>query len=294
MTVKTSVWPSPAKLNLFLYITGQREDGYHYLQTLFQFIDYGDSLTISTNNSGNITLSPPIANVKTEQNLIYRAAMALKNEAQNKQLGAHIEINKVLPMGAGLGGGSSNAATCLIALNELWGLEISPSKLIQIGLSLGADVPVFIQGSTAFAQGIGEQLQAIDPKEYGLKNGWYLIVKPNVSISTAKIFSHPQLSKNTIKRPLATLLSLPFSNDCEKTVRSLYPEVDNALSWLSQYAPARLTGTGACIFALFDDANSAQQVLNQLPSQFSGFIAKGIHYSPVLEKLNAIQKNKSL
>lgn len=276
----TSVWPSPAKLNLFLYITGRRENGYHDLQTLFQFLDYGDSLSITPNESGIITLSPLLDGIDIKDNLIYRAAMALKLLSGSNK-GAHIHIEKILPMGGGLGGGSSNAATTLVALNHLWSLNYSTAKLARLGLTLGADVPVFLQGRTAFAEGVGEILQPSYAKE-----NWYLVAKPNVSISTADIFTHPDLTRNTPKRPLNVLLSEKYENDCEKIVRELFLEVDQAISWLVEYAPSRLTGTGACVFAEFENAHDARSVLNKLPDWLTGFVARGINRSPLLITLN--------
>ncbi|TQQ77678.1 4-(cytidine 5'-diphospho)-2-C-methyl-D-erythritol kinase [Vibrio cholerae] len=282
----TTVWPSPAKLNLFLYITGRRANGYHDLQTLFQFLDHGDELTITANNSGNITLSPALADVALEDNLIYKAAMALKNAAQSP-LGADIQLHKVLPMGGGLGGGSSNAATTLVALNYLWQTGLSDDQLAEIGLALGADVPVFTRGFAAFAEGVGEELFAVEPEEK-----WYLVVRPAVSIATKDIFTHPQLMRNTPKRDLASLLTTPYENDCEKIVRSLYPEVDKQLSWLLQYAPSRLTGTGSCVFAEFSSRKDAQAVFAQLSDNVLAFVAQGRNVSPLRKTLADYQSAK--
>ncbi len=282
----TTVWPSPAKLNLFLYITGRRANGYHDLQTLFQFLDYGDELTITANNSGNITLSPALADVALEDNLIYKAAMALKNAAQSP-LGADIQLHKVLPMGGGIGGGSSNAATTLVALNYLWQTGLSDDQLAEIGLALGADVPVFTRGFAAFAEGVGEELFAVEPEEK-----WYLVVRPAVSIATKDIFTHPQLMRNTPKRDLASLLTTPYENDCEKIVRSLYPEVDKQLSWLLQYAPSRLTGTGSCVFAEFSSRKDAQAVFAQLSDNVLAFVAQGRNVSPLRKTLADYQSAK--
>jgi len=279
MITSVTSWPSPAKLNLFLYITGQKPNGYHDLQTLFQFIDYGDELTIEANTSGQITLSPAIEGVKLEDNLIWKAAKALQNQT-DCQFGAHITLNKILPMGGGIGGGSSNAATTLVALNFLWQLNLSDEQLAKIGLALGADVPVFVKGFAAFAEGVGEKLVEVEPKQ-----NWYLVVRPDVSISTAEIFSHPQLTRNTIKRELTTLLEEVYENDCEKIVRILYPEVDKQLSWLLQYAPSRLTGTGSCVFAEFSSKGEAESVLSQLPSGTHAFVAAGVNLSPLKERL---------
>ncbi|EGQ9437760.1 4-(cytidine 5'-diphospho)-2-C-methyl-D-erythritol kinase [Vibrio cholerae] len=282
----TTVWPSPAKLNLFLYITGRRANGYHDLQTLFQFLDHGDELTITANHSGNITLSPALADVALEDNLIYKAAMALKNAAQSP-LGADIQLHKVLPMGGGIGGGSSNAATTLVALNYLWQTGLSDDQLAEIGLALGADVPVFTRGFAAFAEGVGEELSAVEPEEK-----WYLVVRPAVSIATKDIFTHPQLVRNTPKRDLASLLTTPYENDCEKIVRSLYPEVDKQLSWLLQYAPSRLTGTGSCVFAEFSSRKDAQAVFAQLSDNVLAFVAQGRNVSPLRKTLADYQSAK--
>ncbi|WP_162906308.1 4-(cytidine 5'-diphospho)-2-C-methyl-D-erythritol kinase [Vibrio cholerae] len=282
----TTVWPAPAKLNLFRYITGRRANGYHDLQTLFQFLDHGDELTITANNSGNITLSPALADVALEDNLIYKAAMALKNAAQSP-LGADIQLHKVLPMGGGIGGGSSNAATTLVALNYLWQTGLSDDQLAEIGLALGADVPVFTRGFAAFAEGVGEELSAVEPEEK-----WYLVVRPAVSIATKDIFTHPQLMRNTPKRDLASLLTTPYENDCEKIVRSLYPEVDKQLSWLLQYAPSRLTGTGSCVFAEFSSRKDAQAVFAQLSDNVLAFVAQGRNVSPLRKTLADYQSAK--
>ncbi|WP_318460160.1 4-(cytidine 5'-diphospho)-2-C-methyl-D-erythritol kinase [Photobacterium leiognathi] len=276
-----SQWPAPAKLNLFLYITGQRPNGYHDLQTLFQFVDYGDTLTITPRRDNQILLTPAIEGVKTEDNLIYRAAEALR-QAANCDLGADIRIDKILPMGGGLGGGSSNAATTLVALNHLWQTNRSVDELAEIGLKLGADVPVFVRGTSAFAEGVGEKLQPAEPEEK-----WFLVAKPDISIATVDIFTHPDLPRNTEKRSLEALLRGVYENDCEKIVRSLNPEVDQALSWLLEYAPSRLTGTGACVFSEFNTQEEANAILKILPDWLHGFVAKGVNTSPLMTALAA-------
>ncbi|MEZ8121158.1 4-(cytidine 5'-diphospho)-2-C-methyl-D-erythritol kinase [Vibrio splendidus] len=277
-------WPSPAKLNLFLYITGRRDNGYHELQTLFQFVEFGDELTVSANSeTSSITITPEIPGVALEDNLIWKAATALQ-QYTSTFLGADIELKKVLPMGGGIGGGSSNAATVLVALNYLWQLNLSDDQLTEIGLQLGADVPVFVRGHAAFAEGVGEQLQPANPDEK-----WYLVVKPQVSIATVDIFTHSELTRNTPKRALATLLEQEYVNDCEKIVRMLYPEVDKQLSWLLQYAPSRLTGTGSCVFAEFSSKKEAESVLEQLPDTVSAFVARGRNISPLKETLAEYQ-----
>ena len=277
-------WPSPAKLNLFLYITGRRDNGYHELQTLFQFVDFGDELTVTANRkTSSITITPEIPGVATEDNLIWKAATALQ-QYTSTTFGADIQLKKVLPMGGGIGGGSSNAATVLVALNHLWQLNLSDDQLAEIGLKLGADVPVFVRGHAAFAEGVGEQLQPANPDEK-----WYLVVKPQVSIATVDIFTHSELTRNTPKRALATLLEQEYVNDCEKIVRMLYPEVDKQLSWLLQYAPSRLTGTGSCVFAEFSSKKEAESVLEQLPDTVSAFVARGRNISPLKETLAEYQ-----
>ncbi|MEZ9392457.1 4-(cytidine 5'-diphospho)-2-C-methyl-D-erythritol kinase [Vibrio splendidus] len=277
-------WPSPAKLNLFLYITGRRDNGYHELQTLFQFVEFGDELTVSSNQETSaITITPEIPGVALEDNLIWKAATALQ-QYTSTSFGADIELKKVLPMGGGIGGGSSNAATVLVALNYLWQLNLSDDQLAEIGLQLGADVPVFVRGHAAFAEGVGEQLQPANPDEK-----WYLVVKPQVSIATVDIFTHSELTRNTPKRALATLLEQEYVNDCEKIVRMLYPEVDKQLSWLLQYAPSRLTGTGSCVFAEFSSKKEAESVLEQLPDTVSAFVARGRNISPLKETLAEYQ-----
>lgn len=275
------IWPSPAKLNLFLYITGRRADGYHQLQTLFQFLDYGDELTIVPRDDNQIRLLTPIAGVENEQNLIVRAARLLQHHhkpsgAINMPRGADISIEKRLPMGGGLGGGSSNAATVLVALNILWQCGLSDEELAAMGLTLGADVPVFVYGHAAFAEGIGEKLQPAEPTEK-----WYLVAHPGVSIPTPIIFSDPELKRNTPVRPLAALLSDPYANDCEPIARKRFREVEQALSWLLEYAPSRLTGTGACVFAEFDTESSAREVLSIAPEWLHGFVARGVNVSPL-------------
>lgn len=274
-------WPSPAKLNLFLYITGQRADGYHTLQTLFQFLDYGDTIDITPRSDGEIHLLTPVEGVAHEDNLIVRAARSLMKAASEsnclpKGSGADISIDKRLPMGGGLGGGSSNAATVLVALNHLWQCGLSVDELAALGLTLGADVPVFVRGHAAFAEGVGEILTPVEPEEK-----WYLVAHPGVSIPTPVIFNDPDLPRNTPKRPIKTLLKCEFGNDCEVIARKRFREVDAALSWLLEYAPSRLTGTGACVFAEFDTESRARQVLEQAPEWLKGFVAKGVNLSPL-------------
>ncbi len=271
----TQFWPSPAKLNLFLYITGQRANGYHDLQTLFQFVDYGDSLAFTVRDDDKITLSPSIEGVPDEQNLIVRAARLLQQRLATPR-GADIQLEKRLPMGGGLGGGSSNAATTLVALNTLWNAGLTDDELAELGVSLGADVPVFVMGHAAFAEGIGEVLQPVSPRER-----WYLIAHPGVSIPTPAIFGDPELIRDTPKRLIDELLNSTYRNDCEPIARKRFCEVEQLVSWLLEYAPSRLTGTGACVFAEFDTEESAREVLSQAPAWINGFVARGVNVSPL-------------
>ncbi|MDX6039906.1 4-(cytidine 5'-diphospho)-2-C-methyl-D-erythritol kinase [Scandinavium lactucae] len=278
-------WPSPAKLNLFLYITGQRPDGYHTLQTLFQFVDYGDTITIDVRADGELHLLTPVTGVADEENLIVRAARLLMKTAANsgrlpQGAGADISIDKRLPMGGGLGGGSSNAATVLVALNHLWRCGLSVDELATLGLTLGADVPVFVRGHAAFAEGVGEVLTPVTVPEK-----WYLVAHPGESIPTPVIFNDPELPRNSPRRSIETLLKCEFSNDCEVIARKRFRKVDAALSWLLEYAPSRLTGTGACVFAEFDTESAARQVLEQAPEWLQGFIARGVNISPLMHAL---------
>ncbi|WP_313688616.1 4-(cytidine 5'-diphospho)-2-C-methyl-D-erythritol kinase [Pantoea sp.] len=283
-----TTWPAPAKLNLFLYITGRRPDGYHNLQTLFQFLDYGDTLTITPDDSGDIRLLTPLDDVPDEDNLIVRAARALMQAANLRgtlppQAGAQITLEKRLPMGGGLGGGSSDAATVLVALNHLWQTGLSVDELATLGVRLGADVPVFVRGQAAFAEGVGEQLQPAAPVEK-----WYLVAHPGVSIATPQIFGDPELTRDSPTRSLDELLQLPFHNDCESVARKRFREVDELVSWLLEYAPSRLTGTGACVFAEFNTESAARQVLELAPEWIRGFVARGLNISPLQRTLSGI------
>jgi 4-diphosphocytidyl-2-C-methyl-D-erythritol kinase len=282
LKTETIRWPAPAKLNLFLYITGQREDGYHELQTLFQFIDICDYLTITPNLSGKITLSENMKGVALADNLIYKAAMLLKEIAPDNR-GAIIEIEKNLPMGGGLGGGSSDAATTLIALNYHWNLKLKSEQLAEIGLQLGADVPIFIFGKAAIAEGIGELLTPINPTENN-----YLVAIPECHISTPTIFKDPHLIRNTIRQPPLQLMSQTWSNNCQPCVKNNYPKVAKVIDWLIEYAPTRLTGTGACVFSTFSNHHDAQVVLDKTPEWLNAFATQGLNNSPLNELLSTL------
>jgi 4-diphosphocytidyl-2-C-methyl-D-erythritol kinase len=284
-------FPSPAKINLFLHIVGRRDDGYHNLETLFQFINHSDTITLTVTETPAIELLTPIEGVKNEDNLIIKAARLLKRKS-NSILGVKISINKILPMGGGLGGGSSNAATILVALNTLWQCQLTLSELATLGLSLGADVPIFIHGFSAFAQGIGDELTPINPQE-----AWYLITKPECSISTQQVFSASDLPRNTQKLSANALknndfISGSFHNDCQTLVIKRYPEVAKLLAWLVEYAPSRMTGTGACVFTRFFSQDEALALQANLPKGISSFVAQGLNESPlcsVIAKLSLDQ-----
>ena len=272
--------PAPAKLNLFLHITGRRADGYHNLQTLFQFLDQADTLHFSRRNDNQILLHTDIPGVASHDNLIVRAALALQNAAQCP-LGADIRLDKTLPMGGGLGGGSSDAATTLLGLNALWQTGLSLQQLANIGLKLGADVPVFVHGHAAWAEGVGEKLQPVDIPE-----PWYVVLTPNAHISTAAAFSHPELTRNSDPITLRAFSAGAARNDFEKVVRQLSPAVDAALQWLAQHGNARMTGTGACVFLACPDAGHAARILAASPVQ--GFISRGQNVSPAHRALDAL------
>ncbi|MEM9255979.1 MAG: 4-(cytidine 5'-diphospho)-2-C-methyl-D-erythritol kinase [Pseudomonadota bacterium] len=270
------VLPAPAKLNLFLHITGRRDDGYHTLQTLFQLLDWGDTLSFTANRSGRIRLSGDGCGVADEDNLITRAARLL---AQS-DLGADIIVQKRIPAGGGLGGGSSNAATTLLALNHLWSLGHSTHHLALLGTQLGADVPVFVRGRSAWAEGIGELLTPVK-----LPPAWYLIVAPDCHVATGEIFSHPQLTRHSPPIKMATFFDGDSRNDCQPLVRKLYPEVDRVLNSLEKLGEARLTGTGACAFVSFTSEAEAQAGRQQLPRQWNCMVAQGVDASPVTTAL---------
>jgi len=263
---------SPAKLNLFLHITGRRPDGYHELQTLFQLLDWGDRLDFATNSSGAITLDSDDDSIAEADNLVVRAAHALHRDG----LGVHIRLRKTIPTGAGLGGGSSNAATTLLALNHLWGLGLSRDHLLSLGAGLGADVPVFVGAHTAWAEGTGDLLTPVD-----LPERWYLILVPDCHVATARVFSHRQLTRNSIPIKMSAFFQGDSRNDCQELVRRLYPAVDKALKILDNFGEARLTGTGACVFVSFASEDEARLARARLPGAPTSILARGVNTSPV-------------
>jgi 4-diphosphocytidyl-2-C-methyl-D-erythritol kinase len=287
--MSTTVLPAPAKLNLFLHVLRRRDDGYHELQTVFQFLDLEDSITLTPRRDGCVRRVSAHAEVDEESDLVVRAARLLKEES-GTSLGAEISVDKRIPLGAGLGGGSSDAATTLLGLDKIWNLGLGTERLAALGLRLGADVPVFVHGLAAWAEGVGERLQPVE-----LETPWYLVVNPGCSVSTSRVFSHPALTRDSTPLKIrdflspggAQVLSLralldSARNDCEAAVRTLYPEVDDALRWLSRCGDARMTGTGACVFAPFSERAQAEHWLHTLPGGWDGFVAGGMNRSTVL------------
>ncbi len=279
--------PAPAKLNLMLHITGRRADGYHELQTLFQFLDYGDELSFRLREDGQIHLLTELPGVDHNSNLIVRAARLLQRES-GCTLGADIQLTKRLPMGGGIGGGSSDAATSLVGLDHLWNTGLGEDRLAELGLRLGADVPVFVRGRAAFAEGVGERLQPVD-----LAEPWFLVIAPQVSVSTAEIFADPELTRNTPAITVRSLLAGGGHNDCQPVVEKRYPEVRNALSLLNKFVQARMTGTGACVFGSFPNEGEADKVRRQLPATLPSFVARGRNVSMLHRSLEQMAQEAS-
>jgi 4-diphosphocytidyl-2-C-methyl-D-erythritol kinase len=277
--MNTATWPAPAKINLFLHVVGRRPDGYHLLQTVFQFLDYSDELRFTLRDDGIIRRTTPVAGVPEDRDLTVRAALLLKQAGGTSQ-GADIALGKRLPMGAGLGGGSSDAATTLVALNRLWHLNLPAERLAELGLTLGADVPVFVHGRAAWAEGVGERLTSLD-----LPEPWYVVVVPACHVSTAEIFAAPELTRNAPPLTIAAFLSGAGTNSCEAYVRGRYPEVNKALDWLGDHAPARMSGTGAAVYASFADEAAARRVADAAPKIGEVFVARGRNRSPLHERL---------
>lgn len=276
------ILPAPAKLNLMLHILGRRPDGYHELQTLFQFLDHGDELGFSLREDGEIHLRTEVPGVPHDSNLIVRAARSLQ-QASGTRLGADIWLDKRLPMGGGIGGGSSDAATTLLGLDHLWQTHIGEERLAELGLALGADVPVFVRGRAAFAEGVGERLQPVT-----LEEPWFLVAVPQVFVSTAEVFTDPELTRNSAPINLRSLLEGGSRNDCQPVVEKRYPEVRNALMWLNKFTSARLTGTGACVFGSFPNRDDADKVARQLPATLPSFVAKGSNISMLHRRLESL------
>jgi 4-diphosphocytidyl-2-C-methyl-D-erythritol kinase len=267
-------------LNLFLHVIGQRAGGYHLLETLFRFIDYGDTLTLRPRTDGRIEREGDVPGVAPEQDLTLRAASLLQ-AASATGAGVTVELHKRLPLGGGLGGGSSDAATALIALNRLWGLGWRRSRLQELALELGADVPVFVFGRSAFAEGVGERLRAVD-----LPPAWYLVLVPPVTVSTGAIFSSPQLTRDSSPIKISRFSAGPGRNDLEAVACRLHPAVAEHLAWLRQHAVAAMTGSGACVFAAFESESAALDVFRRRPVGMQGFVARGLDRHPLWDWLD--------
>ena len=274
-------WPAPAKLNLCLHIVGRRADGYHLLQSAMQFITLGDELRFFTRANGVIERVAGPDEVPPESDLVIRAARLLARHTRSDR-GAAIAVDKHIPMQAGLGGGSSDAATVLVALNRLWQLGLDVDALAEIGLKLGADVPIFIRGRAAWVEGIGEQITHCDYPE-----SLYLVIKPDAAVGTAEIFQAAELTRNSPLTTIRAFFAGGGRNDCTSTVRARYPQIAEALDWLQVYGDARLTGTGACIFAAMADRAAARAVAARLPARWRGYVARGVNQSPLLARLAA-------
>jgi 4-diphosphocytidyl-2-C-methyl-D-erythritol kinase len=272
-------WPAPAKINLFLHVTGRRADGYHLLQTVFQFVDWCDWLDFTVGDDGAVVRRTDLPGVAPEQDLVVRAARRLQAHVACR-LGATIGVHKQVPMGGGLGGGSSDAATVLVALNALWDLGLSTAELAGIGLELGADVPVFVYGRAAWAEGVGELLVPCPQAETAI-----VVVIPDCAVSTARVFGEPDLTRDTPAIKMSDLSSSRTRNDCEPVTRRLYPAVGTALDWLSQYAPARMSGTGASVYAFFDELEQARSVAMQVPRPWRAYAGRRMNDSPLRERL---------
>jgi len=292
VTIDLSGWPAPAKVNLFLHVTGRRADGYHELETLFQLIDLCDEIEVFVDESGHISRETGPIGVPPEADLVVRAAQLLKDAVGIPRLGARLRVHKRIPMGAGLGGGSSDAATTLVALNTLWSLGLSAGRLAELGAQLGADVPIFVLGMNALARGIGDQLQPVT-----LPDQWFAVIFPGVSVPTREVFQAPELTRNSASLTIAGFplpgfsgAILPGHNDLEPVVVARYPAVREALSWLGCRGKARMTGSGACVFAVFSDRESASAALVDLPSGWQGFVVRGLSRSPLHWRLE--QENR--
>lgn len=277
----SEAWPAPAKLNLFLHVTGRRADGYHLLQTVFQLLDYCDEIYIEPTDDGLVSRPEGLEGIAPEKDLVVRAAKLLQAES-GCTLGAEIRVHKRIPPGGGLGGGSSDAATVLVALSQAWGLDWPVGRLAELGLKLGADVPVFVHGRSAWAEGVGERLTPLE-----LPAAWYGVVCPDCAVATAEIFADPELTRDSPETTINGFLSAGGRNDCEPVARRRYPAVAAALDWLGARSGgrgARLTGTGGCVFAEFGSAAGAEAALHGLPRQWAGFVARGLAESPLLAR----------
>ncbi len=268
-------WSAPAKLNLFLHITGRRPDGYHLLQTVFQFLDYADQLSFNITDNGKVMQMIPLSGVDEGDDLTVRAAILLQAETKTEK-GVEIYLNKSIPVGGGLGGGSSDAATTLLVLNELWGANLERARLVELGLQLGADVPVFVAGHAAWAEGVGEILTPIEPEER-----WYAVMVPPVQVSTQRVFEELGLTAYGPPSKIRDFHAGRVRNDLEAVVRRCYPDVDRALQWLAQFGDARMTGSGACVYLPVKDQGEGVQIVERRPEWLEGFVARGVNRHPL-------------
>ena len=283
-----SVWPAPAKLNLFLHIVGRRADGYHELQTVFQLLDWGDTLRLRRRADGAIVRSGGLGELRVEQDLAVRAAHALRKHCGIVD-GVELAIEKRIPAGGGLGGGSSDAATALVALNQIWRTGLSTAELAQIGLALGADVPVFVRGHSSWAEGIGERLTAIE-----LPRRHFVIVDPRVSVPTVALFPAPELTRNSARLTISSFLEgNATANAFAPVVRARYAQVAAALDWLERFGDARLSGSGGCVFVAVDSAQRAQEIVWQCPTRFGAYAACGVNRSPLLDSLEQFREGSA-
>lgn len=272
-----TAWPAPAKLNLFLHVVGRREDGYHELSTAFQFLDLEDRLTFTPRDDGEIRLVEDLPGVAAKGNLVWRAARRLAAEAP-APAGVDIRLDKRIPMGGGLGGGSSDAATTLVALNRIWRAGLDEERLAALALTLGADVPVFVRGAAAYAEGVGEKLV---PQAF--EEPWYVVIDPGVAVSTAAVFAAPELTRDGSRATISRFSMGDERNDCEPVVRKHYPEVARALDWLGGRGPARLTGTGGCLFGWYARREEAARIAAEVPAPWRAWVARGRNRSPLLD-----------
>jgi 4-diphosphocytidyl-2-C-methyl-D-erythritol kinase len=274
-----NIWPAPSKLNLFLHIIGKRSDGYHEIQTVFQILEFGDELQFLPSENNQVNLTGNYTGVNQKDDLIFRAAELLRLTTGIKH-GICISVNKRIPMGGGLGGGSTNAATTLVALNQIWSTGLSITELAELGLKLGADVPIFIHGQSAWAEGVGEKLTPLT-----LPEDWFLIIHPGCSVNTREIFEIPDLTRNTSPITIRDFDAGCYHNDFEVVVYRKFPEIEEAAAWLGKWTKANLTGTGACIYGRFENKQSAIQAFNNIPGKWQGFVSKGLNTSPLMGKL---------
>ncbi len=274
--------PAPAKVNLMLHITGRRDDGYHLLETVFQFIDLCDWLEFEATDDGDIARLETSSPVAATDDILLRTARLLQSRYDVGR-GVNIGIEKQIPIGGGLGGGSSDAATCLLVLNQLWDLGLGLDQLASIGLELGADVPVFVGGKAAWASGIGEQLQPLE-----LELPIYLVIDPGIEVSTAQVFAAQELTRNCDPLTIRAFLRGSGGNVCEPVVRNLYPQVGAAIDWLSQYGAAKMSGSGACVFAALDSLERAEEVKSRVPENWTAFVARAMNRNPLHQQLGLL------